>query len=99
MSCHANAFLADATNSGGTAWRDLMACRSAAKSSSSSRPLVTALTFHLAGFGVPRAAVRDSGHVRGTAQPVQAAGPHGADAAYRHSQGRAYVRVGAALVT
>src|SRR6516165_2027970 len=95
---HANAFLAAATHSGGTARRLLMACRSAARRTSSSKPSITVLTLRLADFGVPGAAVGDRRHVRGTTQPLQAARPHGADAAHRHAQRCAYLRVSARRV-
>src|SRR5215467_8804238 len=96
---HANALLAAATHSGGTSWRFFMASRSAARRTSSSKPSVTALTSRLIDFGVPGAAVGDGRHVGGTAQPFEAAGPHGADAAHRHAQRCAYLRVGARGVT
>src|SRR5262249_20188053 len=92
-------FLAAAIHSGGTAQRLLMACASASRRTSSPKPSLTMLTSCLVDTGVPGAAVGDSRHVRGTAQSLQAAGSHRADAAYRHPQRCADLRIGARGVT
>src|SRR2546423_11147521 len=100
MLCHAKALFPASTNSGGTSRRARTACLSAARSvSSSSQPLATMLTPRLPDLDVLGLVAENGDEMLRMAQPVQAAGPHRADAAHRHPQCRADVYVGGRRIT
>src|SRR2546423_11836107 len=99
MLCHAKALFPASTNSGGTSRRACTACLSAARSVSSAQLLATMLTPRLPDLDVLGLVAENGDEMLRMAQPVQAAGPHRADAAHRHTQCRADVYVGGRRIT